>query len=148
MTSMPDLIEYYKTLVTNNKTDLGVTEVFIGDQRLFQGPVTVCVESDTKTNVVTRAAGGRSVDSVYRIYLLVYCNSIEDYHLNRKNTDIVADKVESLVYSYPTCQGKVYKLEIEQIESGYITRENNKVVAAARLTILLTERRTLPISLE
>lgn len=148
MTTLVQLCEYYYSVINTIKADLGATEVFLGDQRLFAGPTTICIEPDRKTNIRSRAASSRSVDREYRIYFLVYCSYVDDYHKNRTKSDELAEKLEIAINERPRCGGLVYDVWIDTVESGYITRESNKVVAANRLTVVLKNQELLPTTVE
>lgn len=148
MTTLVQFADYYVSLFDSLKTTLNIDNVFFGDQTQIPGPRTVCVETNEKQNELTRAASARAVKKTFTIYIFVYCNRLADQHENRKESDILAEAVEDEISKRPRCGGLVNHTMVTLLESGYVTKPTNDVIAANRLTVTGIVEEFLPESVE
>lgn len=146
MTTLIQFADYYVDLFENDVT-LNV-DVFFGDQTKIRGPLTVCIEPNQKRNTKTRSASARAVHRDYSIYILIYCNRLEDSHSNRHECDSLAETIEEIIYKHPTCGGKVIDVNVGSVESGYVTKSGTGIIAATRLTVTGQNEEFLPASVE
>lgn len=145
-TSYIEIAELLMTKLQNNSMALGLQGVFYGDQNLIPATPVVCVEPDGKD--VTQITGFRKIDYDVNIFLLVYHGAIGSIQLNRQNTDLLAESIETLIHADKGLlradgTASVIHCYITKIASGYV-KKGNSTLRASRLTFLAKTQAQLP----
>jgi len=144
------LCQYLFDLVVANKGTLGlstavdVVNVFYGDQDTIQFVPAVCIEPDNKHREYNGIK--RRTQNDFRIGILIYAGKITDPQSNRKDADLLAEAVETLIHANPQFGGLVIDSLVTDIDSGYQRKGDNTVLRTARLTVTARTQTILPPS--
>ncbi len=153
-TSLAVVSQYLVDLIQANRTTIGlptttgVVNVFYGDQDTFTTTPMVCVEPDNKKRTLDRARRMTTID--FSIGILVYHSVITDPQANRKQADIMAEAIETLIHANPafgfpygtSTSPLVTHSFVEQIESGYV-RKAGSTVRSSRLYVTAQNSRDI-----
>lgn len=137
--------EYLVEKAQQNKADLGLADVFFGDQALLPRTPALCVEPDAKSGNVNPT---RKAEYEITFYLLVYYDKIQDSISNRKGLLALCDALETLYNSdqylgIDAMSGLVIHNYISRVESGYVAK-GQSLMTAARMTWTGKTQRILP----
>lgn len=119
------LADFLTALLEANEEDLGIAEdsIYYGDQEKIPKSPTVCVEPDMTTRTLDGAP--RRAFMIIRIYIFIYHGEVRDPQYNRRDSDLLAEKVSRLIHENPYMGGKVIDSMITEAQSGYSTKQNS-----------------------
>lgn len=140
-TNMSQIAEYLVTLINTNRVSLGVDNVYYGDQQKLDAGVIVCVEPDEKVRILKGAT--RRTDLTFTLQIFVYHSLLQSPITSRKQNDICAEAVETLIHSYPRLGGLAIHSLVTTIQSGVVTKSNS-LVRASRLQFEAKSEQILP----
>jgi len=129
--------------LTANMESLGLAGVLYGDQELLPSSPIACVESDNKTRDLRGAT--RRTDNVMTVFVLLYHSEVRSPQSNRRDSDLLAERVEALLHLDPTLGGIVTHSYATQLTSGYVVK-NGQLLRASRITFQATSVTSLPPS--
>src|SRR6201995_3181640 len=87
---------YLKDMIEQNKVLLGVQDVFYGDQTKYPRTPAVALESDVKRREINGAP--RRTENDLNAFVIVYHSPVQDTQKTRKDVDILAEAIETLVH--------------------------------------------------
>ena len=125
----------------DNKIDLGLEDVYYGDQNRVPVTPALCIEPETKTNTLKSAF--RTVNVEFKVYIIVYHSQVASPQDNRRNADALAEALETFVHADRDLGGLVTHCMIDEIASGYITK-GTTLMRASRLTFSAISQNQLP----
>lgn len=133
-------------LMQANAQSLGIPDngIFYGDQERIPVSPTVCVETGDKKAGLYGA--GRMTELKLTIYFLVYHSEIRAVQSNRRDADILAETIGKLLNSDATMGGLAIHSFVNQISSGYATKQNT-TMRASRIEFEVTSQERLPNNL-
>lgn len=129
------------------KDDLGITDIWYGDQKQIPRTPTLCVVSDGKTREIEGAP--RRSRNTLKCYLVLYHSKIQDVQKNSEEVDQLAERLETEIHKDPTLGGLVIHSLVTSIDAGEITRlvnTTNTLFRASRLTVEAFSKTLLPMS--
>ena len=136
------------------KVDLGVQDVFYGDQNRIPRTPAICVEAGEKERELNGAPRRTLVDVT--LYVLIYHGAIQSVQLNLEEVDSLAEEVESLIHQDPQFidpndasgfPAQVIHSLVTRVEAGYQMRSNT-IFRATRLTVVARVQEQLPLQQE
>lgn len=142
--SLVTLADTVVQMLQNNSSTLGLADVCYGDQQRIHVTPLACVEPDAKNTNLKGAP--RTVDRIFTIYVLLYHAAVTSPQVNRRDADVTAEAVETLLNSDAQMGGLVIHSMVENLESGYVTR-NNTLFRASRITFRARSMDRLPNNL-
>jgi hypothetical protein len=148
--SLVAICDYLFNLIAANKTTVGlpvatdVVNLFYGDQDLIQFVPAICIEPDNKHREYNGVP--RRTQNDFRVGILIYHGKVTDPQTNRRDADVMAEAVETLVHSQPQFGGLVISSLVTDIDSGYQTKAGNTVLRSSRLTVTGRSQTLLPPS--
>lgn len=133
--------DYLFNLINTNKAALTLEAVYYGDQdRLPVTPV-ACVEPNEKARELKGVP--RKTDVTIEVFIFVYHSEVQSTQVNRRDADLMAENIETLIHADRTLGGNVIHNFVTRVESGY-ARKSNTVVRASRLTVQALSQQHLP----
>ena len=116
MATLTDRIDVFTgavfDLLVVNKTNLGLEDIWYGDQNKTPTTPCVAVESGTKAREMNGAP--RRVLVGFVVYLLLYLEKIQDLQLNRKESEKLAEDIEGVLHADATFGGLVIHSHVER----------------------------------
>lgn len=141
--STVEICEYWKKKLEIAKEDLGIVDVFYGDQERIPKSPTICIEPDVKRAPIRNA--GRQTMPEWTIYFMCYHSEIQAQSSNRRDSDTLAERLEDLLNSDPQMGGLVIHCWVSEVQSGY-ARKTNALMRSSRITFSANSRHQLPMS--
>ena len=141
MTKLYEVADKVKALLVANKTSLGLHSVFYGDQEKLPGNFVACVEPDTKKTEHKGMA--RTVNREFVLYIILYAASVKSPEINRRDADVKAEDIETLLNQDLTLGGLLLSSKVTEVASGYSTKEG-VLVRSNRITFTGTTTDRLP----
>jgi hypothetical protein len=131
-------------LLEANKSVLGLTDVWLGDQ--VRVPRTPCaaVEPGPKTREYNGAPRRFSVD--LESYIMLYMEKVQDTQLSTQEVMSLAEEVEAVLHADAQMGGLVTSSYVLQNDPGYAERSGT-LYRASRLTFRATSQKQLPFSI-
>jgi len=129
------------------KQDLGIIDIWYGDQKQIPRTPTLCIVPDGKTREI-EGAPRRSRNSL-KCYMVLYHSKVQDVQKNSEEVDQLAEALETEVHKDPTLGGLVIHSLVSSIDAGEITRLVNTTTTlfrASRLTVEGLSKTLLPMS--
>lgn len=136
-------VDYTVTLLTDNMAQLGLLDVFYGDQDYLPRNPCASVEPNKKTQELKGAP--RRVLIELGLYVILYVSAISDTQANRRDADRLSEDVEALLHLDAQCGGQVIHSMVTSNESGWATKGSTPI-RASRLTFEATSQDQLPYS--
>lgn len=131
-TDKPTVVsQYIYDLLTDNKQELGIEDVFDGDQELIPRTPAICVLIGDYGRELTGAPF--RTDNAFTIYLMVYHAKIQDNQLNYRECNELAEAVMDLMHQNKTLGDNVIHGFVTSIEPGYV-RQGRSLSYVSRLT--------------
>lgn len=130
--NLADLTKFLVAKFEALQGDLGIVDVFYGDQERIPRTPAACFEAGEKTRQLNGAP--RRVMTNLTIYCLIYHNPIKSMQAVREEDDQLAEAIEAKIHEDPTFEGQVIDSLVTSIESGYQVKANS-MFRASRLTI-------------
>lgn len=134
--------DYLQDLLETNKASLGLQMVTYGDQLKIPVSPMACIEPGVKHSELIAAHRGTEVTLTN--YVIVYNSAITSVQQNRRDADVLAEAIETLINSKATANGLVIHCFVTDIASGYITKDTS-VLRASKITINAVTRDRLPM---
>lgn len=135
--SMVDHSKYWLQLLKDSQSNLGIVDVYYGDQSRIPRTPTVCVEPGEKRNALHGAP--RRVEVTIETYVLVYHNAVSSTQTIREEDDALAEAIENLIHGQPYMKNaagddQAVDSLVTRIESGFQQR-SAALLRASRLTV-------------
>jgi hypothetical protein len=130
----------YDTLVAASP-ELGINDIFKGDQLKIARTPTVCIEPTTKRRQLVGAP--RRTETEVEFDLLVYHSRVDDNQRNREDLDILADGIEEVIHKDPTMGGLVIHSMVSSMDPGY-SAKGSVFYRAYKITVQCQIREMLP----
>ena len=140
--SLVTICDYIFEKLEANQANLGVAQVYYGDQEKFPETPSVCVEPDERPRELKSAQ--RMTKVTFRIYILVYHGTISSPQANRRDADLLAENIEALIHEDPQFGGLLIHSLCTNIESGYANRGERTLVRTSRITFEGLSQQLLP----
>jgi hypothetical protein len=135
--------DYWHNKFELKKEDLGLAEVYYGDQIRIPKSPTLCIEPDLKREPLRAAGRQTTVD--FTIYFLCYHSEVSNVQQNRRNADLLAESIEDFLNSDPQMGGLVVHCWVSESNSGYSPKPGS-LMRTNRLTLSANSRHQLPMS--
>jgi hypothetical protein len=132
---------YTKLNDPTNKANLGLVDVWYGDQDLLPHTPAACVAPGNKQRQF-QGATFRTLNT-FETYILVYYGKIQDVQANLHSVTLLADNIETLVHSDLLLGGNVFSVLCTQNEPGMISKAG-ALLMGARMTFESQSKTTLP----
>lgn len=142
-TSLVEVCDYQYNKMIDNKANLGLADVFFGDQNTIPTTPVVCIEPQMKVNSLRESAAARYIDIEFTLFFLVYFSFIQSPQENRRGSDALAEAIESVVHADRTLGGLVIHGYCTLIESGYTTK-GNSLLRSNKITYIAQSKSILP----
>jgi hypothetical protein len=139
--SLVDICDYLFNLLDTNRSLLGLEGVYYGDQELLPATPTACVDPGEKPRGLKGAQRMSRVE--FRVYILVYHSKVQATSVNRRDADIMAEAIETLIHTKRSLDGLVIDGMITNVSSGYMAR-GNTFICSSRLTYEAQSQQLLP----
>lgn len=139
--SLVTYTQYLCDKISANMNPLGIQSVFYGDQAKIPNTPTVCLETDTKSRAIDGTS--RRTLNTLTAYVIIYHSKVQDIQVTRKEVDLLAEAIESLIHEDPRLGGLVIHSLVTTIQSAYATKTGS-VYRAARLTVQAISQSLLP----
>lgn len=124
------LVEYTDKIleiIRANQESLSIHSIFLGDQEKLPGTPVVCVEPDTKANILKNAT--RGIEIQLRAQIIVYTAMLASPEQNRRDADVLAEDIETILHANPTLDGLVIHSLADEVASGYASKAGTLVRA-------------------
>ena len=123
------------------KDDLGLVDVYYGDQDRLPRTPSVCVDPGQKTSTLSEAQRTTSIEFI--VYVYIYANAVDSVQENKRTADKLGEDVERLLNQDPTCGGTVIHGYSQMIESGYVEKSGG-ILRSSRITFSGQSKSRLP----
>lgn len=135
--------QYILSLITTNKSSLGLDNVLYGDQNEIPPGKTAVVATGRKDRVLQRVAfpGGGTRNRMI-VMITVYNNTTGDEATKSLQTDQVAEAVEHLLHQNTTMGGNIIHGFVETWDPGYNFRRGS-MFRATQLTFVADTKTNL-----
>lgn len=141
--SVVEVTQYMYNLISSAKADLGLSDVFWGDQtRLPRYPV-ACVVAGNKTRELNGLP--RKTDVQIECYVVLYHGEVQSPQTNDQEASTLAEAVESLLHQDAQMGGKAIHSMVSEVDPGWANRANT-LVRATRLTFQVQSQTMLPFN--
>jgi hypothetical protein len=141
--SYVDMAKYLETLIRNNAINLGIADVYYGDQNQIPRTPSVAIEPGGKIRELNGAP--RRTRVTLTNYVIVYHNPMKPMAVIRQEDDERAEAIEALIHANAQLSGLVIDSMVTSIESGYLMRERT-MFRSSRLTVEAHSQEMLPYS--
>jgi hypothetical protein len=135
--------QYVHDLLEENKVDLGLVDIWYGDQDKIPRQPAACVEAGPKSRDLNGAPRRTSV--LMDVYVIIYHEHVTDSEENQKKSEQLAQRVEDFLHQDAQLNGLVIHSMVTTNEPGYV-RRGGAQVKASRLTFQCTSQKMLPFS--
>lgn len=144
--SIPAQVNFLKDKIVAAQANLGISDVFYGDQERIPRTPAVCIEPGEKTRDLNGAP--RRVMTEVTTYILIYHNPVTSTETIREQDDNLAEAVEALIHADPQFRdadgnAQVIDSLVSRIESGY-QQKRGALYRASRLTVDARVQAQLP----
>jgi hypothetical protein len=134
--------------ITDHQADLGLQDVWRGDQSKLPRTPCVVVDSGPKTRVIQGAP--RMSKNELTLFITVYYGVVRDTQLNVRDADVLGESVELLLHEDPTL-GKdpnqlAYHSLVTAVEPG-LANKGGTLYRGTRLTFVVYTKTMLPKNL-
>lgn len=130
-------------LFEENKVNLGLADIWYGDQNKLPRMPCAVVESGPKNRELNGVP--RRTKVTMDVYVILYHDRVVDGQLNQRNTEELAEAAETLLHQNEDLNGLVIDSMVIANEPGYVVRGGAQV-KASRLTFQCTSQKMLPYS--
>lgn len=124
-----------------------IADIWYGDQQQLPRTPTVCIVADGKRRELSGAP--RRMMNTLTCYVVVYHSKIQDVQMNSKESDKLAEQLETAIHADPTLGGLVIHCYVTQVDAGQSTKYVNTTATMYRSTRLTVEgisKTMLPMS--
>jgi hypothetical protein len=129
--------------LVSNKADLGLEDIFKGDQVKIARTPTACVEPGPKRRELVGAQRQTAVNN--DLYIILYMGSIDNPEVNQEDGVILAEAIEAKLHEHARLNDLAIHSMVQEIEPGYATRSRT-VQRAVRITFAVQAQELLPAS--
>lgn len=141
--SLVQVTLWVETLLDDRKAQLGLKDVYYGDQNKVPFTPVACVEPGRKRRVMEGAP--RQGRMTMEVIILVYLLKIGDIQATRKEVDAVAELIETELHKDAQMDGLAIHSFVSELESGYAYR-GSSLYRTARITFEVDSKVGLPLS--
>jgi hypothetical protein len=122
-------------ILERDKAELGIEDVFYGDQSLINGAAVVCVEPGVLQRELAGGGASNRTENILTVFILVYIIGFAkgSNESIRKENDELGERIATRLHEDPQLGGLVNSSFIHSIESGYRLR-GDQTHRTARLT--------------
>jgi hypothetical protein len=120
-----------KRLLDDNRTELGLTAIYYGDQNLIPKVPALCLEPVQKERELT--ATQMQSTNTFTIAFMVYHSILGSIQDARLKADEFAETIEAFLHSNKSLDGMLIHSHCTSVESGYAQR-GNTIMVTSRLT--------------
>ncbi len=142
MTNLSEVATYVHSSLLTAKVQLGIIDVWFGDQDRIPRTPAVAVEPGETSRELNGAP--RRVEEQHTVYLLIYHNKVQSGSQSRLEAQQFAEVVEDFLHNDPTLGGLVIHSFATANESGFSSRKGTTLVTN-RVTFTATSQRQLPM---
>lgn len=142
ITKNSELVDYTIQLLTDH-LELGLQDVFYGDQDFLPRSPAACVEPNNKKQELKGAP--RRTEVTLSVYVIVYFSHIRDTEVNRRDADLLSEAIEAVLHLDAQCGGRVIHSMVTENASGWATKSSTPI-RASRLSFEATTQAQLPYS--
>lgn len=135
------LADYVVQLLQNHAAELGLLDVFYGDQDFLPRNPAAIVEPNRKEQELKGAPRRTAVQ--LGVYVVLYVSAITDTQTSRRDADRLGEEVEAVLHLDAQCNGQVIHSLVTINESGWSTKRSTPI-RASRLTFEATSQDQLP----
>jgi hypothetical protein len=143
--SLTVFADYTKTLLEDPAwmTTTGIKRVSYGDVEKVDIVPLVCVEPSDKARDFNGAPRRTQIN--FEVYVLIYFGALASSQDNRRETDQIAEAVETRLHSDPQCGGLVISSLVTGVTSG-VANKGGALIRASRLTWTAKSQIHLPMA--
>lgn len=116
------VVQKVHDVLTAAKVELGLQDVWYGDQNLIPRYPAVAVEAGPFDRTLAGIGGKGRTENRIRVLLLLYLAKIADVQVTKKQTDELAERIMDKLHEDITMGGLVIHGFVTTIEPGYATR--------------------------
>lgn len=133
----------YTIALLNDHAELGLQDVFYGDQDFLPRNPAACVEPQRKTQQLKGAP--RRTEVNLSVFVILYVSALTDPQSNRRDADKLSEEVEAVLHLDAQCKNQVIHSLVVSNESGWASKSGTPI-RASRLTFEATSQDQLPYS--
>ena len=130
-------------LLTGHASDLGVQDVFFGDQAKIPSVPSVCVDPLNKRRELQGVP--RMTLNTMQVHVIIYHARVADVQVTSRESLQVAEGVEALLHSDAQLGGLCFHSMCSAVEAGYSTRSGT-LYRSTRITFEGESKTSLPYS--
>ena len=120
-------------LMASRKIQLGLEDVWYGDQTLTPRTPCLTVESGPFSRTLAGVSLKGTTDNVIRVELIIYISKIGDTQVNLKDSEVMAEAVMDVLHEDVSIGSLVLHGYVTAIEPGRI-RKGNSMMRATRIS--------------
>src|SRR5882762_6254855 len=139
--SLETFVATVQALIAAAQTDLGIQDVWYGEQRKIPRMPAVEIIPGEKTR--NDAGAPRRVENLFEIFVMIQAGQVQDAQLNLHLAGQLAESVEAVIHADPTLGGVCINCMVVRTEFGTTMRSTTEL-RAARLTVQAKSRTLLP----
>jgi hypothetical protein len=140
--SFADILDYYFTVLTAHKEDLGLLDVWFGDRDKYPRFPCLTVEGSEMREELNGTA--RKVGIEFESYLTLLHGGVGDVSDNYRTSVTLAQDVTDFIHARRTHGGLVVHSYVTRMSPGYLNRGRG-MIRATQLTVLATSQTLLPM---
>lgn len=133
--------KYIYDLLQSTQSELGLADVWYGDQEKIPRTPCVAVDSGEKTRELNGAPRRTLVNLT--IYIMIYHHKVQQTQASRQEVEALSDAVETLLHTDPRLGDNVIHCMVTAMDPGYLQRQAT-MLRATRLTLECTSQVQLP----
>jgi len=120
-------------LMESRKAQLGLLDVWYGDQVLNPRTPSLTVESGAFERVFAGVSGKGTTENAIRVTLIIYIAKIGDTQVNLKDSELMAEEIMDILHEDVNLGGLVLSSYVRSIEPGVI-RKGASLMRATRIS--------------
>lgn len=112
-------------ILTDNQEDLGLQDIFFGDQTLIARTPTACIEPNTVERIMNST--GFMTDNAVTAFIMLYHGKVQDKQLNRVQCLQYAEAIARVIHTgdNKNLGGLVVHGYISTLDAGFAVRSNS-----------------------
>lgn len=132
--SITSIASAHYDLIERDKAELGIKQVFYGDQKKVSDDRVVCIEPALMDSAFAGQGASNRTTNVFQIYHLVYIQRVDTVDEITKEGDLLAEAIRTKLHEDTKFGGLVVSSFVTRIEFGYTPRANKSWFRSARIT--------------
>lgn len=109
-------------LVNDHKLELGIADVWYGDQAKIPRTPAVCIEAGPMDREPAGVSGKGLTENTFRIYHLIYVGKVQDVQVNLKQAQELAEALMDLLHGDMQFGNLVLYGYVRTIEPGFVRK--------------------------